>query len=155
MKERRPHSNYCPLRTRTLTAALKKRVREKGYRSRLSAGIFYFAVTRKKESASYKRVQGGRKKLLIFSDIETEEYDITILHDVILSFQTELSRFPYMGFRAIGNQIIDTIDFSLYESFLEIRVDDTSALRCFGTFTECPGSVFIRTCSEECPETKR
>ena len=66
------------------------------------------------------------------SYIESEKDDVSILDDVVLAFQPQLSGFLDVGFRAVLDEIIDSIHLGLYEALLEIGVDDAGALRSLG-----------------------
>lgn len=74
-----------------------KRVREQGNRSQQTLGFFFHPDTISIIQDIKKHP--GRPDALRWtfcSDIESEEYDITILYDIFLALQTELTSFTDM-----------------------------------------------------------
>ncbi len=148
MKERRPHS-ISALSGHALRRLPSRKECETGNRSRLTTGIFFLkcatrkydklqSMTNNSDDAQQCKMQGiiGRtftseSAINQMSYIETEEDYIAILYDVFFAFQAQFASFPDMCLRAISDQIINAVDFSFDKAFLKIRVDYTSALRCF------------------------
>ena len=63
------------------------------------------------------------KKCPDLSDIEAEMHYIAVLNDIILAFQTELSRFLHLDFTAVCEKILTVVDLRTDETFFEIRMD--------------------------------
>ena len=82
-------------------------------------------------------------------NIEAEEDDVSVLHPVLFSFQTDLSVLFQSGFGMVLHEILITVDFRPDKSFFEIGMNDSRALRRFHAFAECPGPAFRLTDSEE------
>ena len=88
-------------------------------------------------------------------NIEAEEDDVSVLHPVLFSFQTDLSMFFQCGFGMILHEILIAVDFRPDKSFFKIGMNDSRALRCLHSLAERPGPAFRLTDSEEGSQTKQ
>src|SRR5690606_9571765 len=63
--------------------------------------------------------------------IETEVHNVSVLHDVLLAFQAQLSALFDRAHRAGSHQVIIGYNFSANEPALEVRVNNSSRTRRF------------------------
>ncbi len=82
-------------------------------------------------------------------------HDIPVLDQVLLAFYTQFARLFDFLFRTVGKQILTMIHLSLDEALLEICMDHSGGLGCFGSLLECPGPVLVGTCGKKGTQTKR
>jgi hypothetical protein len=78
--------------------------------------------------------------------------DVSIQHDVLFSFGTELSDFACLYLATRVDVILISDDFGSNEPAFEIGVDLTGALRSAGPSLSCPGMTFLGAYGEESNE---
>ena len=87
--------------------------------------------------------------------VEQEVHNITILHNILLTLDANLTHISTSTLRAklyiVG--ILDNL--STDKATLEVGVDDTSGLRGLHTTAEGPSSALISTCGEECLQIEK
>ena len=81
--------------------------------------------------------------------IETEMHDISILHNIFLTFDAHLSGLFNSSLGAISDIILVLDHLGTDKSFLEVRMDNTGALRSFPAFMERPRTTFVRSGGQE------
>ena len=86
-------------------------------------------------------------------DVEFEEYDIPILHNVFLAFLSVAAGFSDFLFRAVFEKVIKTVDFRFNESSLKVGVDNAGRLGCGISCMDCPCAAFIFSGSKEGSES--
>ena len=75
-----------------------------------------------------KTVSINYKILFAFSHIKPKLHDITVCHDVVLSFHAHSAVSAGFGNAAVLDQVIVTHDLGLDKASLEVRVDDAGRL---------------------------
>src|SRR5438132_10839888 len=73
------------------------------------------------------------------SDVEAEERDITVLHDIVAPFEPHPPTLPGGGVRTRRDQVIVGNDLRLDEATFDIAMDHASSLGRFGALTDGPG----------------
>ena len=81
--------------------------------------------------------------------IETEVRDVSVLHDVIFSFQTDQAFFFGSLFAAAGDEVVVGHDFGADEAAFDIGVDLAGRFLGFRAVDDGPGADFVSTGSEE------
>ena len=86
-------------------------------------------------------------------DVEFEEHNIPILHNVFLAFLSVAAGFSDFLFRAVFEKVIKTVDFRFNESSLKVGVDNAGRLGCGISCMDCPCAAFIFSGSKEGSES--
>lgn len=85
---------------------------------------------------------------LALSNVEPEEDDIAVLHNILLSFLNVLSLCLHRLLVTQRHQIFVFHDLSTNEPLLEVSVDHSRSLRRLCQFSHCPASHLIGSRSE-------
>src|SRR5208282_5966228 len=86
----------------------------------------------------------------LVSDIETESYDISVLHDIFLPFQAQASgRFYLCGGAAVGDEIIIVHNFCLDKTPFKVIMNCAGSLGSFGLKRNNPCFDFVLADSEK------
>src|SRR5207245_9110155 len=83
------------------------------------------------------------------SDVEAEERDIAVLHDIVAAFEPHLPAFASGGVGSRRHQVIVGNDLRLDEAALDVAVDDARGFRCPGPLANRPGPHLRIACGEE------
>ena len=86
-------------------------------------------------------------------DVEFEEYNIPILHDVFLAFLTIAAGFFDFLFRAVFKEVVKTVDFRFNEASLKVGVDNAGRLGCGISGMDCPCTAFVFSGGKEGSES--
>ena len=76
-------------------------------------------------------------------------HDISILHNIFLTFNAHLSGLFNSSLGAISDIILVLDHLGADEPLFEIGVDNTGALRSFPAFMERPRTTFVRSGGQE------
>src|SRR5207248_233964 len=83
---------------------------------------------------------GSSSRRQVASDVEAEETDIAILHEIVAPFEPHLSAFPSGGVGSRSDQVIVGDDFRLDEPAFDVAVDHTRCLRRLRPLANRPGT---------------
>src|ERR1700732_3154615 len=89
------------------------------------------------------------------SDIEPEERDLAILHDVVASFEPHLATLPSGGIGARRDEVIVGHDLRFDESTLDVAVDDARGLGRLRALAHRPGTYLRIACRQEGDEVEQ
>ena len=89
---------------------------------------------------------------LLRSDVETEMQHISVLHYIILAFQTKLAGLFHGMLTAQTIDVFKGIRFRADEPFLKISMDDTGTFGRFHALSEGPGTALIFSGRQEGPQ---
>ena len=84
-----------------------------------------------------------------FLYIETEVRDVSVLHDVIFSFQTDQAFFFGSLFTAAGDEVVVRDDFSANEAPFDVGVDLAGSFLGLRAVDDGPGTDFVGPGGEE------
>ena len=76
-------------------------------------------------------------------DVEFEEHNIPILHNVFLAFLAIATGFFNFLFRAVFKEVVKTVDFRFNEPSFKVSVNNASRLGCGISCMDCPCAAFI------------
>src|SRR5437870_11764830 len=97
---------------------------------------------------------GSTRRRQPASDIEAEESDIPILHDVVASFEPDLPAFPCRRVGSRRDQVIVSDDLRLDEATFDVAVDDAGGLGRLRSLPNRPGAHFRIARGEEGDEVQ-
>ena len=86
-------------------------------------------------------------------DVESEQYDIAILYNVILTFGADESFFFGCIVASLLYKIIIAYDLCTDKSSLKVRMNLTCCLRCLCSSLNGPCTALIRSCRQVADQT--
>ncbi len=98
---------------------------------------------------------GSTRRRQAVSDVEAEEADIAILHDIVAPLEPHLSAFPRRGIGSRGDEVFVGNDLRLDEAAFDIAVDDAGRFRRLRPLADGPGPHFRITRGEEGDEVQQ
>ena len=84
----------------------------------------------------------------LLGDVELEEHDVAVLHNVLLSFLSVQAGSFHFRFGPMLEQVSVRLHLSHNETVFEVGMDDTSGLWCHGTVSDGPALDLVLTTSE-------
>jgi len=81
-------------------------------------------------------------------DIELEEHDVAVLHNILLSFLSVQAGSFHFLFGPMLEQVVVSLHLSHDESVFEIGMDDTGSSWCHGSVSDSPALDFVLTARE-------
>ena len=87
-------------------------------------------------------------------DVEEEVHDVSVLDDIFLALDSELSCGSDGTFAAQGDIVFIFDHFCPYEALLEVGMDYTSCLWSLVSLVDRPCAALVAACCEEGLETE-
>ena len=83
------------------------------------------------------------------SDVETENYDVTVLKNIVFTFDVHFSGLLDCSLTAVVNIVIIFYNLGADEASLKVGMNDSGALGCLAALAECPCTHLLGPGGEE------
>src|SRR5687768_18409149 len=106
--------------------------------------------TRKRRCRDSRRTAGLTRRVVVSqsSDVELEQHDVAVLHDVVLALVARLARLLGAGLAGERHEIVEADRLGADEAALEIGVDRARRLGSLGAVRYGPGARLLRADGE-------